>query len=158
GWTELPLPGASDTRSTWMVKPRACADGHNNQPFFSSLEVQVGILRSPPFTVPPKLHFWLAGHNGPPPATPPAKNSLRLRAADTGEILAEALPPRNDVAQLISWDLSAHSGKQAYIEATDGDNATGYAWLAFGRFDPAVVRIPSSSLEMQRQRLRQAVE
>src|SRR5262249_12603322 len=46
GWTELPLPGATDTRSTWTVKPRACSDGHNNHPFFTSSEVPMGILRS----------------------------------------------------------------------------------------------------------------
>src|SRR5262249_10239935 len=52
-----------------------------------------------------------------------------------------------------TWDLSAHAGKEGYLEATDGDDGTAYAWLAFGRFEPAVVPWPaiSPSLAGQRQ-------
>ena len=77
-----------------------------------------------------------------PPTNPPPKNFVRLRAQGEQEVLAEALPPRNDVAQKIEWDLQKFAGRQGYIEATDGDDATGYAWLAFGRFEPPVVRVP----------------
>ena len=75
----------------------------------------------------------------------PAKNFVRLRDAQTDEILAEQLRRGNDVAQKITWDLTKFAGRKGYFEATDGDTGTAYAWLAFGRFDPPVVRIGTSA-------------
>ena len=46
--------------------------------------------------------------------------------------------PRNDIAQKITWDLADLAGKRAVIEVTDGDDGKAYAWLAFGRFAPAL--------------------
>lgn len=46
--------------------------------------------------------------------------------------------PRNDTARKITWDLAEFAGKRAVIEVTDGDDGKAYAWLAFGRFDPAL--------------------
>ncbi len=158
GWVESPFPGTHDTRNTWDVKQRACADGVTAPSFFTSGEQTTGVLRSPPFVIPAKLEFWIAGHNGQPGSNPPPKNFIRLCAVDGNAVLIEALPPRNDVAQKVEWNLQKWAGSNGYLEATDGDNAVGYAWLAFGRFAPAVVKIPLGSGEAVRHRLRSAVE
>src|SRR5262249_41190918 len=59
------------------------------------------------------------------------------------EIFAERFAPRNDRAQPVSWDLSAHAGQQGYLEIVDGDDANAFAWLAVGRFSPKVVDLPN---------------
>ncbi len=157
-WLESPFPGTRDTRRTWDVRPRICTDGINGEPFFTSGEQTTGILRSPTFVIPAGLRFWLAGHNGLPSTKPTPKDIVRLRAVDTNEVLAEALPPRNDVAQKVEWDLQKFAGRQGFIEATDGDSAVGYAWLAFGRFEPAVLRVPAAGGESGRRQIRGAIE
>jgi putative heme-binding domain-containing protein len=160
GWTTAPLAGSTDARSPWVVQMRASADGSEAAPFWSSLplgETLTGVLRSPTFTIPAKLSFFAAGHNGQPPGKHPIKNVIRLKLADTNEVIAEAPPPRNDRAQVIKWDLSAHAGQRGYIEATDGDSGTAYAWLAFGRFDPAVVVLPPPQVG-QKDQLKMAIE
>ncbi|MEN9574873.1 MAG: hypothetical protein RL514_2728 [Verrucomicrobiota bacterium] len=53
-------------------------------------------------------------------------------------VVREAKVPRNDTAQKITWDLADLAGKRAVIEVTDGDDGKAYAWLAFGRFVPAL--------------------
>lgn len=53
-------------------------------------------------------------------------------------VVREAKVPRNDTARKITWDLADVAGKRAVIEVTDGDDGKAYAWLAFGRFDPAL--------------------
>jgi putative heme-binding domain-containing protein len=53
-------------------------------------------------------------------------------------VIREAKVPRNDTAQRITWNLADLAGKRAVIEVTDGDDGKAYAWLAFGRFDPAL--------------------
>ncbi|HSJ01218.1 MAG TPA: c-type cytochrome, partial [Verrucomicrobium sp.] len=60
-------------------------------------------------------------------------------------------PPRNDEAQSVTWNFAEQ--KRAWqdqqtvfpkvrLELIDGDSGTTYAWLAAGRFEPAVVRLP----------------
>ena len=150
-WTFHPIDGSSDVRNPWVVQMRASADGNASAPFFSSLvrgETWTGVARSGAFTIPPKLSFYLAGHNGPPPKTFPVKNVVRLRDAKTGEVLAEQAPPRNDVAQRVDWDLQKVAGREGYFEAVDADNGKMYAWLAFGRFDPPVLRIAPPTLRL----------
>ena len=61
-----------------------------------------------------------------------------VNAALQTRVLREAFPPRNDTARLVTWDLTEFAGQRGYIEVTDGDNGDAYAWLAFGRFDPAL--------------------
>ena len=123
--------------SAFGVQPRPFADGLNGALLHSSFppgETATGILRSDAFDLPPKLSFFIAGHNGFPnkPATP--NNLIRLRDAETHAILHEALPPRNDTAQPVEWDLNEFQGRRGYIELVDGDDRTAYAWLAVGRF------------------------
>ena len=146
-WTYRPIDGSTDARNPWGVQSRASADGVPSASFLSSIvrgETLTGVARSPVFKIPPQLSFYIAGHNGLPPQISPAKNIVRLREAGTDKILAEQIPPRNDVAQKVTWDLNPYAGRQGYIEATDGDDATAFAWMAFGRFDPPVVNVGAS--------------
>ena len=53
-----------------------------------------------------------------------------------------APPPRHDDAQTVSWDLARHAGRKAFLEIVDGLSEDGYAWIAVGRFDPAIVPLP----------------
>jgi putative heme-binding domain-containing protein len=145
-WTHLPFPGAVDTKNPWFMQRRASSDGNSNARFLCSLppggEQLTGILRSKAFSIPPKLNFFLAGHDGFPDKAPQKKNVVRLRLAETDEVIAEKYPPRNDTAQAVSWSLEEHTGKRGYVEIVDGDTGSAYAWLAIGRFEPAVVTIP----------------
>lgn len=150
-WTFHPLPKSTDAHSPWGIQTRASADGDRESAFLSSNvngETLTGVARSPNFVIPAKLTFFLAGHNGQPPAKHPIKNFVELRDAKTNEILAKQAPPRHDVAQQVTWDLSAFAGREGYIEATDGDKGTAYAWLAFGRFDPPVVPINAAGVRL----------
>ena len=150
-WTFHPLPGSTDSRNPWGEQVRKSADKDKSEVFLSSNvngETLTGVARSADFAIPDKLTFFLAGHNGQPPAKHPIKNIVRLRDAKTDEVLAEEPPPRNDVARKVTWDLTSFAGRQGYFEATDGDTGTAYAWLAFGRFDPPVVKISSVNLQL----------
>jgi putative heme-binding domain-containing protein len=146
-WFNTPVEGTGNVTNPWLVQERASADGDKTAKFLCSLppggEQLTGILRSQPFTVPARLDFFVAGHDGYPNQPAQKKNVVRLRAADTREVLAETYPPRNDIAQPVSWDLSAHAGRKACLEIVDGDNGKAYAWLAVGRFDPEVVKMPA---------------
>ncbi len=146
-WHNTPVEGMKETKNPWFVQRRASADGDKASPFLCSLppagEQLTGILRSEIFTVPPRLQFFLAGHDGTPDQQPQKRNVVRLRGVNTQEILAEKFPPRNDLAQPVTWDLTAQAGKQAYVEVVDADNGTAYAWLAVGRFEPPVISVPS---------------
>ncbi len=148
-WVNYPIPGMKDVTNPWFLQKRNSADGDKESMFLCSLppggERLTGVLRSKSFAVPAKLSFFLAGHDGAPDQPAKKKNFVRLVAADSGETLAQAAPPRNDLAQAFSWDLSAHAGKQAYLEVVDGDTGTAYAWLAIGRIEPAVVALPQIS-------------
>ncbi|HMJ63729.1 MAG TPA: PVC-type heme-binding CxxCH protein [Candidatus Binatia bacterium] len=144
-WRNTPIEGMKETKNPWFVQKRQCADGKSDR-FLSSLpsggEHLTGVLRSTIFAIPPRITFYLAGHDGPPDKGPKGKNMVRLRVEDGDAVLVQAAPPRNDTAQKVTWDLSAHAGKQGHIEVVDGDTGSAYAWLAIGRFDPPVVGIP----------------
>ncbi len=74
-------------------------------------------------------------------AAPPHPQSLSPSGGEgsqPGRVLREAAPPRNDTARLITWDLTEFAGQRAVLEVTDGDDGKAYAWLAFGRFSPAL--------------------
>jgi len=151
-WSYHALPGHPQAEGPWGVQMRKSADNNPSSLFLSSNvrgETLTGVGRSKAFVLPPKLSFYLAGHNGPPPDSWPEKNFVRLVNADTNQEIARAAPPRNDVARKVSWDLEKLAGRKAYFEAVDGDDNKAYAWLAFGRFDPPVLRIPEAGPRMQ---------
>lgn len=132
GWSYV-----SAGKNAFVPQRRPSADGDANALFFSSLpggEQQTGVLRSEPFELPATLSFYIAGHNDRPDRPEQPNNVVRLRDAATNQVLREALPPRNDTAQRVEWDLSDVAGKQGYLEIVDGDNRGAYAWLAVGRF------------------------
>ena len=147
-WVNVPVESApvSLQASPWGVRPRGSADGVKDGLFFDSIsngEKLTGVLRSAPFAVPDKLSFWLCGHNGLPETKPAPVNHIRLKLAESGEAIAQQVPPRNDVAQKIEWNLSKWSGQRGVIEIFDADTGDAYAWLGAGRFEPAVVENPS---------------
>ena len=162
-WVRRPLPGQpSDARSPWVVQDRPSAQSRQGGPYWSSLppggEQLTGVLRSEPFAVPQRLSFMIAGHNGPPAENPKPKNVVRLLDVESGQVLAEALPPRSDVARKVTWDLSRFAGRRAVFEATDGFSADGYAWLSFGKFDPPVLKVPAFGPDVTRRRQEAAAE
>lgn len=161
-WHNTPLPGAADVKNPWFVQRRASADGDKNSRFLCSLppggEQLTGTLRSKPFTVPAKLKFFVAGHDGYPQKPAQKKNVVRLRESGTEVLLKEVYPPRNDTAQLVDWDLQGHAGKNAVLEVVDADEGNAYAWLAIGRFDPPVIKIPSADPSQIAKRQKAAAE
>src|SRR6185436_19815246 len=130
-WTFTPLAGA-ETKNPWFVQRRASADGKNAR-FLCSLppggEQLTGIARSKAFEIPKTLEFYLAGHDGFPNKSAQKKNVVRLRLADTDAIIAEQFPPRNDMAQAVTWHLEKETGRHGYIEVTNADTDSAYAWL-----------------------------
>lgn len=159
-WLSSPLNEAP-TDSPWILQTRKSADGVETN-FLSSLapdgETLTGTLRSRAFTIPPRLSFFLAGHDGFPDKPPGKKNFVRLIAADSAEVFTNAAPPRNDLAQPIAWDLSAAAGQRGVLEIVDSDTGTGFAWLAAGRFDPPVVPLPQTSPNQLQRRPLNAAE
>jgi putative heme-binding domain-containing protein len=120
----------------------------SNVPMFSSLpngETRTGVLRSPRFSLPSSMRFAVAGHRGFPDEAAHELNQVRLHLND-GSIIQVAYPPRNDVAQIIEWDLKPWAGQEGYLEIQDGDSQTAYAWLAVGQFDPPVVAVAEQAV------------
>ncbi len=162
-WSVHPLPSASGGQpflNPWGVSNRNCADGATGVLFFDSLvngEQLTGILRSGPFTIPETFTFWLCGHNGLPTTNPEPVNHVRLKLADGGEVIAREVPPRQDTARKITWDLSRWAGRQGVLEVVDADSGPSYAWLGVSRFEPAVVSQPSADFLMPEQELTLAV-
>ncbi len=137
GWTALPAPGRASDGEVFVVQTRISADGDAGSAFWCSLpngEQKTGILRSSELAAPPRMSFFMAGHNGFPTNPVEPNNAVRLHDAASGEVLAEALPPRNDTAQRFEWDLAGVEGRRVFVEITDADPRDAYAWLAVGRF------------------------
>ena len=148
-WRPRPHPSDPTAPSPWNIQRRSCRDGKSVE-VISSLpytgkrtEALTGILRSKPFAAPAKLSFWLCGHRGDPKQAAHDKNLVRLIHVQTGKELHRAFPPRNDIAQEITWDLSAAAGQEVQLEVVDGDQANAYAWLAITRIEPAVAKVSS---------------
>jgi len=150
-WTPTALAGGEGDRQPWPEQERRSADGVT-APFRSSLargERWTGALRSARFPAGPALSFHLAGHDGPPERAPQGRNVVRLRDADTGAVLREAPPPRNDVAQEVRWETASLAGRDVVVEVVDGDDGSAYAWLALGRFSEA--RLEPDGADRRRQ-------
>ena len=141
GWLSRPLGGVTiDTDEVFVSALRPSADGDTAGPFFDSLvtgEQKTGVLQSDVFDLPESLSFYIAGHNDLPDRPAPPNNLVRLRDASTNEVLREALPPRNDIAQRVEWNLQDLPQRRGYVEIIDGDDRSAYAWLAVGRFSIA---------------------
>ena len=158
-WNRL-LDDAAKPRNPWHTQPRISADGDTAGMFVSSLpggEQLTGVLRSANFKIPERLTFFMAGHNGYPNKNDAPKNFVRLRLAD-GTLVKEEVPPRHDTARKYNWDLASHAGQDGYIEIVDGDTATAYAWIAVGRWEPAVIKVPAVAPARQAERVMKAAE
>jgi putative heme-binding domain-containing protein len=148
-WSVHPLPNApagQAFQNPWGVNPRNCADGVAKVLFFDSIvhgEQLTGILRSNQFTIPESFSFWLCGHNGEPATNPEPVNHVRLKLAESGEVIAKQVPPRHDIAQKITWELRAWAGKKGYLEVVDADAGAAFAWLGVSRFEPPIVDEPT---------------
>ena len=163
-WANEVVPGKPKADNPWELRARVSQDGDKGSLFLDSLvkgEQLTGLYRSEPFELPARFSFWCAGHNGLPGTPFNPKNFIRLRDASTHALLREAMPPRNDTAQKIEWNLAEFvvpplggskeeksqekappkggttSGRRGYIELLDADEGSGYAWLAVGRFSIA---------------------
>ncbi|MFO1003366.1 MAG: c-type cytochrome, partial [Planctomycetaceae bacterium] len=137
-WNYQPHPDSPDANNCWgVVRSRTSADGVNGVPLYSSFEQgerRTGIYRSAPIELVDRLSFYIAGHDGFPDAPLKKANFVRLRDAASGELLREASPLRNDVAQKVEWMTDDLRGRKVVIELVDGDSASAYAWIAVGRF------------------------
>ena len=138
-WINTPLIDAP-TSSPWAYQVRPCSDGRPARlvSSFPISEYLTGTLSSSPFLLPPDLSFYLAGHDGNSDKPRRRLNIVRLIDATTKEVLREVSAPGSDTAQRISWNLGEFAGRRGYIEATDALTGGGYAWLALGRFQPAL--------------------
>jgi len=159
-WTNSPIDGAPPSANPWAFEQRKCADG-KTPAFMSSFphgEKLTGTLRSPAFTLPTALSFFLCGHDG-PPGKPAAKTSfVRLRDAQSNAVLREAAPPRSDTAQKFAWDLSDCAGRRGVIEITDGNTGTAWAWLAVARFEPELAGLKLSEPATASRRMQTAAD
>ncbi|MGI8965271.1 MAG: hypothetical protein ACR2H1_04185, partial [Limisphaerales bacterium] len=76
-WRNAPLNKNNDSANPWFLEARASADGDKSSQFISSLspggEKLTGLLRSKNFTIPGKLSFFMAGHDGSPDRGPRKK-------------------------------------------------------------------------------------
>ncbi len=158
-WAFHPLPKSQGNQ--WGVAARPSADGDSQAAFLDShvaTEDAMGELRSAVFAAPKQLEFYIAGHRGFPNLPAHEKNFVRLIDAQTNQKIAEAFPPRNDVAVKVTWDLAGVAGKKVYLSVVDGDDEDAYAWLAAGRFSPPVVKIPAKSPKAVAERLQMGVQ
>jgi putative heme-binding domain-containing protein len=156
-WGNIPHPDTKD--NPWALEKRHSADGKRDVLFMSSLpggEHARATLRSKSFEIPERLKFFICGHLGYPDKPAVNENFVRLRLADSHEEIVRALPPRNDTAQQVDWDLKQQAGKQGYLEIVDGIDLGGYAWLAVSRFSPPVVPILEISPQVVAERLKSA--
>ena len=145
----------------WFVQKRASADGDKESLFLSSLpggEQLTGKLRSRQFSMPEKLQFYFAGHDGVPDKPLQSRNFIQVVEANGGKVLKTISPPRNDTAQKIEIGLPEVVGKPVYLEITDGDTGSGYAWLAAGRFSVEELKIGPVSPNQIEKRLTAAAD
>lgn len=137
-WNYQPHADAPDANNCWVVvRSRMSADGVAGAPLYSSFEQgerRTGIYRSAAINVGDSLSFYIAGHDGFPDGPLKKANFVRLRDAVSGELLREASPLRNDVAQKVEWKTEDLQGRKVIVELVDGDTASAYAWIAVGRF------------------------
>jgi putative heme-binding domain-containing protein len=145
GWRNQTLDSAP-TANPWDFETRRLADGTSVRVLssFPHGEGLTGTLQSPSFAAPATLSFWLGGHDGPPDQPAAHKNHLVLRDAASKSIVREAAPPRNDVGQKVTWNLADLAGRPVYLELTDGDTGSAYAWIDLAKPESSVIPWPAA--------------
>ncbi len=145
GWRNQTLD-AAPTSNPWDFESRRLADGTPVRVLssFPHGEGLTGILQSPAFVAPAALSFWLGGHDGPPDQPAAHKNRLVLRDAESKAVVREAAPPRHDASQKVTWDLSGLAGHKVYLELTDGDTGSAYAWIDLAQPESTAIPWPTA--------------
>ncbi len=129
-----------DQVAAFGIQDWASADGVT-APMLSTLimgEMRTGVLSSPAFAAPRELTLWVAGHSH------KKKNEVRLVRAASGEVLRREPAPGTNEAQRITWDLTGVAGSEVALEIVDGDDGSGWAWIAVGRVTPDVAPMPTT--------------
>lgn len=140
-----------NTGKPWNLEPRKCTDGQAIE-LLSSLtrgEQYVGQLMSESFSCPDQLRFWIAGHNGHPDEPDHRKNYVAMVQSKSGQVLAQAFPPRNDTAKEVTWDLKQYSGQDVRIRIVDGDAGSAYAWLGVSRFSLPSLQVGTTAKPLE---------
>jgi putative heme-binding domain-containing protein len=147
----------------WPLEKRSMASPGNGSSsvieVWSSIglgERYTGTWTSSPWVAPESIEFWLVGHNGIPHQPDEQCNYVRLQVQksdtkDWKEIIRYD-PPRSDIANCISVDLSQHQGSMVRVQVVDGDGHDSYAWIAVGGFT-----VPGLALGSQRDAFDQLV-
>ncbi len=156
GWNYLPGQSAAQPNPWQVTRRRHSKDGRQKTPLFSSLpggEKATGTYRSERFVLQPEFQFYLCGHDGYPDKPLRNLNFVKLRDANTHEVLKSWQPPRNDVARQFTWQTGDNAGREVVVELVDGNNEAAFAWIAAGRFSEP--RLNPSRINRQTQ---QAIE
>ena len=96
-------------------------------------EADTGILQSHLFQVTDRyLAFRIAGYSG--QGCERRANLLRLRHGETHELLRAADVPCQNPFKPDFWDVGDYLDEEVYIQAVDGDSASGWAWIAVDDF------------------------
>ena len=113
-------------------------------------EANVGTLRSEEFVIESPLQsFSIAGWDGAGEGNNGKNNFVRLRSAESGEILREEHTPGGNKLVSTMWYLPELMGKKVYLEVVDNNSGGGFGWIAFAdyiqgageREDPVTVNV-----------------
>jgi putative heme-binding domain-containing protein len=141
----------------WPLEKRTTAEPHDGSAATIEVWSSIGLgerfkgtWTSSPWIAEDSLEFWIVGHNGVPSQPEEQNNYVRLlvRNDDTRDWkeIRRHYPPRSDVAQRLSIDLSEFRASAMRLQVVDGDGHDSYAWIAIGG-----VSVPGLSLGPQRQ-------
>lgn len=140
GWSYLAVKDDNGPNPWSPTLRRHSADGAGPHLLISSLpagESRRGIRRSQPFTLPPRLSFLVAGHDGFPDKPAGNNNLVRLIDQQTQKVLATWPAPRTDTATPMTFEAGENVGKLVSFDVVDADSGTAYAWIAVGQFSLA---------------------
>ena len=96
-------------------------------------ESLTGVLQSAPFVLTDEFEFSIAGHDS-AAAGDHEFNFVKLVLLQGNVPLRTIRVPANDVAQAVTIDTKAESGKKAYVQIWDQCPADAFAWIAAGDF------------------------
>ena len=133
-WTELPHPDSPKTASPWILAAATMLQTEWRQPCCRVCEWAkrkqnnaLAFCGAANFRRRKNCRSGFAGTAGFRIKKPHDRNRARLVSAKSGEELASAFPPRNDVCQEVTWDLSgSRKMNPVRLEIVDGDGGKAY--------------------------------
>ncbi len=165
GWRVIPHDHYPYQSNPWRLVERSMGETSSVMELIASGPVDgtghsASSLRSPDFSLPAALTFFLTGHKNElgvneTPTAPACWVELRVSATDS--LIAKALVDDEQMNQTVAFDLAELAGKQGYIHVVDGSSARG-EYVAVGGFKPEVIRLPERSPHLQAEKLRFASE